>query len=356
MSRRKSILYCTLALLLITGLAYLQYSGRTCEYSSDQFLMDTLISIKVYGKNPETLKKAVDAAYAEMRRIAELSDGFPQPGTAAYRGSDVCRINAQAGKQAVRVDADILAMLMLSKKYNELSEGAFDVTVGPLMDLWGFAGDNPHVPSPDRIRTALALVGSRDLLLNERERTVLLRRSGMKLDLGAVAKGYATEKALQALKNMGVTKALIDAGGNIRVLGQNTFDAPWRIGIKDPRKSDAIAAVLPLEDASAVTSGDYYRFFESGGKRYHHILDPRSGYPADRNMSVTVVTKDAGVADILSTVFFVHSPEKALEMAGKMAGVDLFLITADGRIRHTPSLAGRIEVKPGEAYRYDQGR
>jgi thiamine biosynthesis lipoprotein len=356
MSRRKSILYCGLALLLIAGIASLQYFRRSHEYVSDQFLMDTLISIKVYGKDPETLRKAVDAAYAEMRRIAELSDGFPQPGTAAFNGSDVCRINAQAGRQPVRVDGDILAMLLLAKKYNELSEGAIDVTVGPLMDLWGFAEDTPRVPPPDRIRAALALVDSKDLLLNERERTAFLRRAGMKLDMGAVAKGYATEKALQVLKNHGITQALLDAGGNIRVLGRNTFNAPWRIGIKDPRKSDAIAAILPLEDASAVTSGDYYRFFESGGKRYHHILDPRSGYPADRHMSVTVVTKDAGLADILSTVFFVLPPEKSLEMAEKMAGVELFLISADGRIRHTPSLAGRIEVKPGESYHYDQGR
>lgn len=356
MIRRNSILYSILALLLIAGFASLHHFRRTHEYSSDQFLMDTLISIKVYGNDPETLKKAVNAAYAEMRRIAELSDGFPQPGTAAYKSSDVCRINAEAGKQPVRVDGDILEMLLLAKKYNELSEGAFDVTVGPLMDLWGFGGNNPHVPSPDQIQAALAYVGSKDLVLNEQERTAFLRKAGMKLDLGAVAKGYATEKALQAMKNMGVKKALIDAGGNIRVLGQNTLNTPWRIGIKDPRKSDAIAAVLPLEDASAVTSGDYYRFFESAGKRYHHILDPRNGYPANRNMSVTVVTKDAGVADILSTVFFVHTPEKALELAGKMAGVELFLITADGRIRHTPSLLGKIEIKSGESYRYDQGR
>lgn len=356
MSKRNTLILSTLALLLIVGLASLQYLRRSHEYSSDQFLMDTLISVKVYGNDPETLKKAVDAAYAEMRRIAELSDGFPQPGTAAYRSSDVCRINAQAGKNPVRVDGDILAMLLLAKKYNELSEGAFDVTVGPLMDLWGFGGNNPHIPSPDQIQAALAYVGSKDLVLNEQDQTAFLRRKGMKLDLGAVAKGYATEKALQALQNMGIKKALIDAGGNIRVLGQNAHNTPWRIGIKDPRKSDAIVAVLPLVDTSAVTSGDYYRFFESGGKRYHHILDPRSGYPASRNMSVTVVTKDAGVADILSTVFFVHSPEKALEMAGKMAGVELFLVTADGRIRHTPTLVGKIEVKPGEAYRYDQGR
>lgn len=356
MSRRSTLVLWTLVLLLIAGFAALQWSRRSNEYRSDQFLMDTLVSIKVYGRNPETLRKAVGAAYAEMRRIAELSDGFPLPGTAAYQSSDVCRINAQAGKQPVRVDDDTLAMLLLAKKYNTLSEGAFDVTVGPLMDLWGFGGDNPHLPSPDQIQAALAHVGSKDLVLNEQERTAFLRRAGMKLDLGAVAKGYATEKALQQLEMHGIDKALIDAGGNIRVLGHNRQELPWRIGIKDPRKSDAIVATLQLVNASAVTSADYYRTFEEGGKRYHHILDPRTGYPATYSISATVVTNDAGLADILSTVFFILPPDKALEMAAKIPGVELFLVTADRRIRHSAKLLGTIDVKQGEVYRYDQGR
>ena len=175
----------------------------------------------------------------------------------------------------------------------------------------------------------------------------------MKLDLGAVAKGYATEKALQVLTKQGIDKALIDAGGNIRVLGRNTHNSPWKIGIRDPRKADAIVVVLPLVDSSAVTSADYYRAFEFNGKRYHHILDPRSGYPATHTISATVVTKDAGLADILSTVFFILPPEKAMELAATIPGVELVLVTADKRIKHSAALLGTIELKQGEAYRYD---
>ena len=340
-----------LALLLVAGLALLRNTGAGSEYSSDQFLMDTMVSIKVYGSDHEKLKLAVTDAYAEMRRIAELADGFAQPDTAAFGSSDVCRINTHAGKQPVKVDGDTMAMLLLAKKYCQLSGGAFDVTIGPVMDLWGFGGKNPQVPAPDRIKAALALVRDQDLVLNEKDGTVLLRREGMKLDLGAVAKGYATEKALQVLKQHAVEKALIDAGGNIRVLGRNPHDAPWRIGIKDPRKSSGVVAALPLEDASAVTSADYYRGFEEGGKRYHHILDPRTGYPAGHAMTVTVVTQDAGLADVLSTVFFVLPPEKALQMAEQMPGVELFLVTADRRIFHTPGLRSKVEIKPGAGYR-----
>lgn len=354
MTRKNGLLF--IALFLIGGLATLQYLRRSYEYSSEQFLMDTLISIKAYSKDPAAVRKAVAAAYAEMRRIAELADGFPLPGTTAYSSSDVCRINEQAGKRPVRVDNDILAMLLLAKKYHQLSGGAFDVTIGPVMELWGFGSKNPHVPSEEQIRTALTLVNSNDLVIDEQQHTVFLRRVGMKLDLGAVAKGYATEKALQVLAGQGADKALIDAGGNIRVLGNSTRNSPWKIGIKDPRRADAIVAVLPLIDSSAVTSADYYRAFEESGRRYHHILDPRSGYPATHNISATVVTKDAGLADILSTVFFILPPEKAMELAATIPGVELVLVASDKRILHSASMLNTIEVKQGEAYGYDQGR
>jgi len=323
------------------------------EYVSEQFLMDTLVSIKVYGHDSESLKAAVTDAYGEMHRISDLVDRFPLPGTADCRRSDVCRINEAAGIKPVRVDADTLAMLSLAKKYYELSAGAFDVTIGPVMDLWGFAENNPRVPDPRHIVESLALVDNESLVVNGQEKTIFLQKVGMKLDLGALAKGYATEKALQALQKHGIKKALIDAGGNIRVIGSNPRDLPWRIGIKDPRQEDAMVAIVALKDAAAVTSGDYYRYFEEDGKRYHHILDPRSGYPARENRSLTVVTTDAGTADVLSTAFFVLKGEESLRLAEKL-GVDLFLVSAAGQILHTHGLAAHLEVLPGGAYRYDQ--
>jgi thiamine biosynthesis lipoprotein len=341
--------------LLIVGVTFFLSERRMKEFTSEQFLMDTLVSIKVYGADAATLKVAVTAAYGEMRRIADLVDRFPLSGTEDCRRSDVCRINEMAGIGPVRVDADTLAMLLLAKKYHNLSAGAFDVTIGPVMDLWGFTETNPRVPAPLLIVESLVLVDNESLVVNAQERTAYLQKAGMKLDLGALAKGYATEKALQVLEKHGVKKALIDAGGNIRVLGTNARNAPWRIGIKDPRKADALVAIVALTDAVAVTSGDYYRFFEADGKRYHHILDPRSGYPASENMSVTVVTKDAALADVLSTALFVLKGEEAVTLAEKL-GVDLFLVSAEGRILHTPGLAAHLDVTPGGGYRYDQGR
>lgn len=341
-----------LALLFLCGGVIYTYQHRTREYASEQFLMDTLITIRVYGRDPENLKDAVAEAYAALHRIADLADRFPQPGTALCRLSDVCRINENAGIESVRVAPETLEMLVLAKKYHDLTAGTFDVTVGPVMDLWGFAGDHPHVPAPERILDALTLVDDTLLEVNAEKQTVFLKKVGMKLDLGAVAKGYATEKAIQALKKYGIKKALIDAGGNICVIGSSLRDTPWRIGIKDPRQENAMVAVVALEDEAAVTSGDYYRYFEEKGKRYHHILDPRSGYPASENRSVTVLSRDAGLADILSTALFVQSPEEALSLSEKL-GVELFLVNTDGRILHTPGLRKRLEVIAREAYRYE---
>ena len=345
-----------LALLLVAVAAVPLYLRKEVEYKSDRFLMDTMVSIKAYGRDEGKLKEAVTAAYAEMQRIADLSDRFPAPGSAEYKASDVCRINENAGIAPVRVHREIIEMLLLAKKYHGLGKGGFDVTIGPLMDLWGFTGNNPKIPSPGKLAKTLTLVDSNKLIVDEEKQTAFLEMRGMKLDLGAVAKGYATEKAVRVLKGRGVSSALIDAGGNIRVIGKNAGKKPWRIGIKDPRESGGIIAIVSLTDGSAVTSGDYYRYIETGGRRYNHIIDPRTGYPANGNMSVTVMAEDAGVADCLSTAFFVLKPEESLELAGKMEGVDIFLVTADRRILHTPSLKGRVEVRTGEGYRHDQGR
>lgn len=348
---RLAQLLLVVAVIVIVALLYCR---REKEFTSERFLMDTLVSIRAYGRDEDKLKEAVTAAYSEMQRIADLSDRFPSPGSAAYRASDVCLINENAGIAPVRVHEDVIEMLILAKRCHALGNGAFDVTIGPVMDLWGFAGKNPHVPLPEKLAGALALVDSGKLIIDEQKQTVFLERRGMKLDLGAVAKGYATEKAVRVLKNRGVARALIDAGGNIRVIGSNSRNAPWKIGIRDPRKSDGLIAVLSLTDSSAVTSGDYYRYFEAGGDRYNHILDPRTGYPARSNMSVTVITEDAGFADILSTAFFILNPEESVELAEKMKGVEAVIVTADRRILHTPSLLGRIEIK-AEGYRYDKG-
>lgn len=325
------------------------------EHVSEQFLMDTLVTVKVYGDDPAALQQASAAAFAEMRRIADLADRFPSPGSPACAASDICRINTQAGGEPVTVKPETLEMLTLARRYHRESHGAFAVTIGPVMDLWGFAGETPHLPPPQQLTAALALVDDNRIDIDTAARRVRLTQAGMKLDLGAIAKGYAVERAAAVLRRHGVTNALIDAGGNIRVIGTTPRRQPWRIGVKDPRHGEALIAVVQINDGSAVTSGDYHRYFEADGVRWHHIIDPKTGYPARQARSATVITGDSTVADILSTACFILPPERALSLATS-SGAELLLITADGRILHTPGLDERSEIVAGADYRYDHGR
>lgn len=343
---KKILLMLLVALTLLGTVLFFIYRQQVVEHSSQQFLMDTLVSIKVYGKDRDALRHAVNGAFAVMRELAERSDYFPTPGTPAFDASDVCRINQGAGKHPVSVHRDTLAMLLMAQQYAKLSSGAFDTTIGPVMDLWGFGSGKPAVPSPHLLQKKRDLVNWSDIVTDSQAGTVFLRRPGMKVDLGAVAKGFAAEKASQYLRQKGIASALIDAGGTIRTIGKNRQQLPWKIGVKDPQTEGKLAAIVTLEDGSAATSGDYYRVFEQDGQRYHHLLDPHSGYPARYNRSVTVLTRDAGRADILSTAFFVMKPEQALQLAEKLEGVDLVVISADGMLRHTRSLQGRITRTP----------
>lgn len=342
-----------LALFVAMALCFILWQQRSLkEYKSKQFLMDTLITITVYGKDSSLLQSAVNDAFDEMRRIAELSDHFPPKNSPAYSSSDICKINENAGIKPVAINLDTMNLLSISREYAAKSGGSFDPTMGEVMDLWGFGGEHPAVPNAEKLKLALKKSGYEHLQLDQKNGTAFLDSPGVSLDLGACAKGYATEKAYKLLKQRGIKKALIDAGGNIRTIGMNSSNVPWQIGIKDPRKEGAIVATVSLQNSSLVTSGDYYRYFEANGRRYHHILDPHTGYPPNHTISATVMTNDSTLADILSTACFVLSPDDALAFAAKIPDVGLLLITSDKRIFHTHSLKNKISIMANSGYRY----
>lgn len=330
------------------------YSQRAHEYRSDEFLMDTLVSIRVYGSNTDLMKKAVNEAFSEMRRIHELTDRFAPPDSAAFQDSDVCQINAAAGIKPVLVNNDVFIMLAIAKEYNEITNGAFDITIGPVIDVWGFGQPEQKVPSIQELKEALAHVSSNNLILDREKQTAFLTKAGMSLDLGAVAKGYATERAASTLVKYGIKEALIDAGGNIRAIGKKDGKSPWNVGVQDPRDSTNLVAILSLDDEAAVTSGDYNRFFTYEGNRYHHLISPRTGMPARENTSVTVIAKDAVLGDVLSTSLFVLDSDQALEVIRKIEGTDVLIVTSKGRIITSPDIQNKIKIMPGEVYSYDQ--
>jgi thiamine biosynthesis lipoprotein len=349
---RLALVIISLGLVLGIGIIFFAQSQER-ELMREEFLMDTLVSISTYGTDTDFLQEATQKAFLEIRRIADLTNRFPLPSITAAALSDVIRINEMAGIKPVVVDEDVFKMLQLAQEYNRLTEGAFDVTIGPVMDLWGFGREKQKVPTAGELQKALALVDSRKLILDQKAHSAFLNKKGMALDLGAVAKGYAVEKAAQVLEKEGVEKALINAGGNIRVLGKKEKWKPWKIGIQDPRTPSALMGILSLEDEAVVTSGDYNRTIQIAGKTYHHLLSPQTGYPVGYNISVTVVTRDAAQADLLSTALFLLEPQQALEFAAKLNKVEVVLVTADKKILCSPGLRGKIELRPGEEYSYD---
>ena len=329
---------------------------NTREYSSERFIMDTIVSIKVFSEDKDRAEGAIRSAFDEFNRLAVLSDRFPEKGTPAFDKSDVCKINDNAGIRPVKVDDDVFTMIELSKKYNEISEGAFDITIGPLADLWGFGGDNQEVPSDAKIRALLPLVGSDKVEIDPQEKTVYLKKEDMLIDLGAVAKGYAAEKAAEVLADKGISRAVVNAGGNICALGGKTDSKPWVIGIQDPLDASSLVGTVEVKDEAAVTSGDYQRFFEVEGVKYHHILDPSTGKPARASIGVTVINQSSAVADILSTALFVAGPEKGLKLAEELGNTDVLYITKDKTITMSPGMEAKVSLSSGNAFKFGRDK
>lgn len=251
-------------------------------------------------------------------------------------GSDVSRLNAQAGIASVSVSNHTTRVLEIAKHYAEVSDGCFDVTIAPLVRLWGFSGgkERHEVPALDVLAKSLELVGSNHLTLNADDGTAFLAREGMQVDLGGVAKGYAVDVAWNALTHSGAENAIIDLGGNMRCIGKPANAGTWRIGIRHPFQRDRIVGVVNLPSGMAVaTSGHYERFVEINGKRYAHIIDPRTGSPVEGMAGVTVVSSSAVEADAMSTALFVLGVEGARATLPRVPDAHALLIPDEQPLR-----------------------
>lgn len=309
--------------------------GAPKPYKETQFLMDTIIDITAYGPNAEP---AVKAAFAEFKRLHDITNNFDP-------ASQVSKVNDAAGQNKLVVDPDFIEMVRRSNELSDNFGGTFDVTIGPLTDLWGIGRKGDYVPTQEDIDKLLPLVNYHLVELDVANHTIYLPKKGMKLDLGGIAKGYATDKALDILKSYGIKSALINAGGDVRVIGQKPDGTPWRIGVQNPRNQDAVIAKLALTDWDTMeTSGDYQRFIMKDGVRYSHILDARTGRQPRQLDSVTMVLNSSTDGDILSTALFILGPEKGLELLKKYPGAEAIMVTTDGKVITSPGLAGKVEI------------
>ncbi len=289
-----------------------------------RIVMGTLVDISAVGP-PDKTRPAIESAFDELKRIEEL--------TSFHKTSGLTELNGSSGRGPVKVDSELAGLIARSLYFSRISDGAFDPTIGPISRLWNFSGEGgPRLPEREEIEQALPLVDWGMVELDTTQDTVALRKEGMALDLGAIAKGYATDKAIEKLKNAGVEAALINAGGNILAYGEKAPGKPWKIGIQDPRNQSGIIAAGEIVNKAVVTSGDYERFFMKGSKRYHHLLDPRTGYPADDLQSVTIMANDGMTADALSTAVFVLGKEKGMALIESLPDVAGLMADAEGKI------------------------
>ena len=343
-----------LAALLLTIFALsLTACGETAAESETRtvYAMDTVMNLTVYGENAAA---ALESAEKELHTLDEAVL------SRTAEGSELYALNTSNGETVEYGADDILpALIETALTISDATDGAFDPTLAPVLDAWGFAKDERRVPSADELKELLSHTGCGKVALEKTADgwTVTLL-DGAQLDLGGIAKGYAADLLRARLEKEGVTSATLDLGGDVFVMGRKTDGSDWRIAVKDPADTESYLGVVSAADKFIVTSGVYERYFEENGVRYHHILDPKTGCPAESGLvSVTVLCGNGAWADALSTACFVLGPVGALALRDDLAdqGTDfeLILATDDGRVLYTDGLADAFTPNDESGYTYE---
>ncbi len=318
------------ALLLILLLSWSLRPRAASDVSRTALIMGTLVEIKGVGLDDKDMEGAISDAFDAMRREeARFSTRIET--------SQISAINRAI--TAIEVDPEVLAVLQLGQRISRQSEGAFHPGLGRLLKLWNFEAVSPRVPALSEVNALLpALIGEPVAISGS---AVKLLNPDLQLDLGGIAKGYAVDRALAVLRAAGIESASVNAGGDIGLLGGHA-ERPWKIGIQHPRKTGQLLATLELRDRAVVTSGDYERFFLQDGMRYHHVFDPRTGFPARACQSVSVVTATVAEADALATAAFVLGPIKGLALLERLPDVEGLIVSATGEVEVTSGLKDQI--------------
>jgi thiamine biosynthesis lipoprotein len=292
-------------------------------------IMGTRITVEVWADDEAKGNLAIDAVLDEMRHIDETMSTYKPT-------SEVSQVNARAADGPMHISKELFDLLTTARQYSEITDGAFDITYASVGYLYDF---RKHVrPDDAEIARALPAINYRHVILDPANQTVLFSQKGVRIDLGGIAKGYAVDRGIDALKRLGYTRAYVGAGGDSRIIGDR-FGTPWMVGIRDPMKGEGnVIARIPLVDAAISTSGDYERFFEEKGVRYHHIIDPHTGHSASKVRSATVIGPYATRTDGLSKTAFVLGPEKALEIYNRLDDIDAIIVELDGTVVTTEGM------------------
>jgi thiamine biosynthesis lipoprotein len=307
-----------------------QEEGKTQEgkpVTKTNFLMGTLAKVTIYDQIDD---KTVFTRIFD--RIREIEDRMTI--NKDTDKSEIIKLNNAAGNDYVELSPDTFFVLQKGKYYGGISQGKFDITIGPIVKLWNIDTEKAAVPSQDLISEKLPLIDYHRLELEEGTRKAKLATEGMMVDLGAIAKGYAADEAARILIEAGIKHAIVNLGGNILTVGNKPDGTLFRIGLQDPyRPRNENMAVVQLQNQSLVSSGTYEKFFEADGKRYHHIIDPKTGYPAENGLvSVSIITTNSIDADALSTSIFLLGLEEGMNLVEELEDVEAIFVTNDKKV------------------------
>lgn len=325
----------TATLLLLAALGQEESQHRVFRGEA----MGSSLEIQVLGPDPALLDRAIAEARAEIDRLDRMMTDWKETGA-------LMEVNREAGRKAVQVPAEFLFIVKRALQVSELTNGAFDITWAGAGRLWKWWEPDPAVPSPEAVKAALENVGWRNVVIDEKASTLTLAKPGVRIGLGAIVPGYAGDLAMRKIRALGVKDALVNLSGDVLAAGTKRGQ-PWKIGLEHPRKPGETFALMPASDQAVSTSSDSKRFFIRDGRRYGHIIDPRTGVPADRCQSATVTASTLAYADALATAVFVLGPEEGMALLEKLPGVEGVIVAADGKVTVSSGLSReRLGVRP----------
>lgn len=282
--------------------------------------MGSRFDITAVAKNDTLAWKAIKAGISEVKRIEKLISSW-DPAT------ETSAINRNAGIHPVKVDRELYDLIFRAKKVSRLTGGAFDISYASMDRIWKFDGSMKKMPDSLEVKKAASKINWKNILLDDKDHSVFLKEKGMKIGFGAIGKGYAANRAMTVMKKLGIAGGLVNASGDLNAWGVNGISKKWKIKIADPKNVDKALGFLEIDNMAVVTSGDYEKFITMGGKRYAHIIDPRTGYPTTGIKSVTIVCPDAELADALATSVFVLGKKNGLELINKLANIECLIVT-----------------------------
>lgn len=301
-----------------------------------QMHMGTLVSITAVASDKETGRKAIQAGFDEIKRLERMLSTW-------VASSELSQVNAEAGRHPVRVSRETFEIVAKSLEVARLTDGGFNIAVGPAVELWSVT-ERQFVPNNRELEELKDLVDWTSIQLNPDERSIFLSRRGMKIDVGGIGKGYAADRAAMEMKRTGAQGGIVALAGDIKAFGALPNAEGFPVGIKHPRQEGALIAEIDLRDEAISTAGDYERFFERDGIRYHHILDPKTLQPARTCQSVTVIGREGTLVDGLDTGIFVLGPERGMALVERLPGVEAVIVDDQGRLTVSSGLRTRLRA------------